>query len=186
MIGDSILHWAGQRAFDRGLPNLKLPENMTIGWHCVRGMKWADFHHIVQREALFNGKQPRFILLHLGGNDLESTSLYKLRRVINREIKYLRSLFSDTMIIWCDILQRRVWRGVGERINQIMERKRKRVNGFGRNVVMSSGGRGKCFSVEIDFSTAGFYRNDGVHLSDVGLDMLLFEIRELLLSSLDK
>ncbi|WAR19937.1 hypothetical protein MAR_001775 [Mya arenaria] len=47
MIGDSILYWAGRRAMDRNMANLKLPGNV-IGWNGVRGMKWADVHHISQ------------------------------------------------------------------------------------------------------------------------------------------
>ncbi|WAR05851.1 hypothetical protein MAR_021220, partial [Mya arenaria] len=112
MIGDSILYLAGRRAMDRNMANLKLPGNV-IGWNGVRGIKWTAVHHIIQRETLFSDIQPKAILLHLGGNDLDTVSLYKLRRIIKHEISHLYSVFTDTTIIWCDILQRQAWRGVG-------------------------------------------------------------------------
>jgi hypothetical protein len=36
--------------------------------------------------------------------------------------------------------------------------------------------------IDIDLKTPGFFRNDGVHLSDVGLAMYLDSVRECLLS----
>ena len=40
---------------------------------------------------------------------------------------------------------------------------------------------GRVLDVDNDLKTLGFYRPEGVHLSDVGLDMYLDAIRELLL-----
>lgn len=163
------------------MANLWLPKNLTVGWKCVRGLKWSDFHHCIQRELLFCTAKPKVIIIHLGGNDLNIASLFKLRRMINREIDFLYSVFPDTTIVWCDIIQRRVWRGLGDKINVVMERKRRRVNGFGRRAVLSRT-RGRIITIDIDYQTAGFYRPDGVHLSDVGLDMFLDGIRECLLA----
>lgn len=177
-MGDSILYWAGRRAVDRRIPNLNLKNGAQIGWKAVRGMSWDDFHHVVQREMLFSAP-PKIILIHLGGNDLHRFSLFKLRRLINREIDFLFSTFPSTIVIWCDIIQRRSWRGNGQKINIVMEKKRRRVNGFGKKAI-GTNSRGRSCHVDIDYATVGFYRQDGVHLSDVGLEMLLDTIQDVL------
>lgn len=181
IMGDSIPFWAGRRADQRGIPNLRLPGDLTVAWKCTRGLQWSEFHHNIQRELLFCSSQPQVILLHLGGNDLNKASLCKIRKMIRREVKFLYSVFPNTTIVWCDILQRRVWRGLGDNINVAMERKRRRVNGFGRSAVTSKP-NGRYITIDIDYLTEGFFRSDGVHLSDVGLDMLLDGIRECLLT----
>jgi hypothetical protein len=99
MLGDSILYWAGKRAEVRDMASLKLPGNVSIGWKGIRGMRWGDFHHVVQRELLFTSKQPRIIVIYLGGNDFETTSLFKLKRTINREINFLYSVCSEKIIV---------------------------------------------------------------------------------------
>ncbi|XP_045188224.2 uncharacterized protein LOC123546100 [Mercenaria mercenaria] len=175
MIGDSIIHWAGERAKQRGRENLRLPGDRTVRWLTIRGMKWQDFHHVIQRERLFC-TPPKAIVLHLGGNDLRTWSLYKLRRVINKEIKYLYECFPDTIVIWYDILQRRNWGGCYKE-NVAMEKKRRRVNYFGRKAVTARS-QGRTLETQIDFATAGFYRGDGIHLSEVGLEMFLDSLRD--------
>jgi len=139
-------------------------------------MKWAAFINTVQKAMLFNGT-PRAMVIHLGGNDLDTASLYKLRRVIGNGIKYFHDLYPHAHIIWCDIMQRRSWRGTGPNINVIMDRKRKRVNGFGKRAVLSTG-IGSTLTVPIEFSEPGFFRKDGVHLSDVGNEMFLDALRD--------
>ena len=173
MIGDSIMHWAGIRAERMGRANLRLPSHKTISWLTLRGMKWQNFHHVVQRERLFHAS-PEVIGVHLGGNDLRTWSLYKLRRVINKELKYLHECFPGTKIIWYDILQRVTWGGDYE-LNVAIEKKRRRVNGFGRKAVEPFG---MVISADIDYQTKGFYRKDGIHLSDVGLEMFLDTLRD--------
>jgi len=167
------MHWAGQRAIEKQTPNLKLP-NITIRWWGVRGMGWSQFAQQVQYHLLFNAP-PKAVVIHLGGNDFNTLSHYKLHKKIKQGIKYLKSLFQDSVIVWVDVLQRRTWRADGA----TMERKRCRVNRLGRQVVKGVGGQ--CVAVDIDFKTAGFYRLDGVHLSLIGLEMFLDTLRDALL-----
>ncbi|XP_045186469.1 uncharacterized protein LOC123544463 [Mercenaria mercenaria] len=109
VLGDSIPYWAGIRATDTGKVNLRLPD-LTIAWWGVRGLGWTSFRNSIETQVLLS-PPPKIIIIHLGGNDLASLSLIKMRRSIKGEIEYLREAFPDTVLIWVDILPRRVWRG---------------------------------------------------------------------------
>ena len=63
-----------------------------------------------------------------------------------------------------------------------MDSKRKRLNRFGRYFVSKMGGG--ILSVNIDCSTPGFFRPDGVHLSNVGLEFYLDALRDSILDNL--
>lgn len=62
------MHRVGVKAKQTGRANFQLPGDKTIRWLTIRGMKWQDFHHIIQREILFSAVQ-RLIILHLGGKN---------------------------------------------------------------------------------------------------------------------
>ena len=173
-MGDSIPHWAGVRAKYRSVEHLNLPGGVTIAWWGVRGMGWDDFIHQMQLPVLFRSP-PKVIVLHLGGNDLVQHSLQVNFKLVQESIEYLTTAFPDLVLLWVNILQRSNWRAP-ELENKAIERKRKRVNQFGRKLMRCHNGH--VLDVEIDTSTPGFYRNDGVHLSDVGLDLYLFSLKE--------
>lgn len=176
-MGDSIVRWVGVRAQDRGMPNLHLPGNLTIGWHAIGGMSWAAFEHTLQYQLLFQ-PAPRMVFIHLGGNDLLTHSLFKLQKWIQAGIKYLREAVPHIIILWVDILQRVDWSpDRSAKINKAIERKRRRVNRFGRQYVTSTVG-GHFVAVDIDHATPGFYRSDGTHLSAVGCDFFLDTVRD--------
>jgi len=74
-------------------------------------------------------------------------------------------------IVWVDILARLAWASGSK-----LDRKRRRVNRYGRQLVGTI--NGDFLSVEIDSETPGFYRNDGIHLSQVGLEMFLDAVKD--------
>jgi len=71
------------------------------------------------------------------------------------------------------------WRAP-EAENGAIDRIRKRTNQLGHQVMRRTGGQ--VLHLDIDLKTKGFFRADRVHLSDVGLDMYLDGLRELLLA----
>jgi lysophospholipase L1-like esterase len=180
-LGDSIPFWAGIRAKDTKKQNLNAPSQKIIGWWGIRGMSWSDFRHSIQCNVLLM-KSPDLIIIHLGGNDLVSMSLTRLRNVIKREMKYLRDAMPDSTIIWIDIIQRLSWRAPDSEIPNI-EAKRKRINRWGRQQVKLHS-RSDILCLDIDFKTPGFFREDGVHLSDVGLEFYLDTVRDLIAKNL--
>lgn len=125
---------------------------------------------------------PKVVFFHLGGNDLTKHSLRFIFKMVQESIQYITSAFPDSEFVWVDILQRIDW-GVGNDEKRLIEKKRKRVNQFGRKIIRLTKNH-HCIRFDIDESTPGFFRSDGVHLSDVGLDMYIDTIRETLLKIL--
>ena len=128
VIGDSLVYWTGTTAQNRGQPNIG--QSSTIGWFGTRGMGWATFHSKVQYLCMSH-VPPKIIFIHLGGNDLESLMLHKIRNILRAGLQYIRSVFPQVKLVWIDIIQRRIWRSG---LTKSMEKKRKRVNKFGQIV----------------------------------------------------
>jgi len=177
VMGDSIPFWAGKRAEARGKPNLGLPGGVAVSWMAVRGMGLERAIHHLQLPALFE-TPPQVLVFHLGGNDLVRHSLRLVFKLVNQTFDYIREAFPDTMLVWVDILPRFNWRAP-EAENGKIDQKRKRTNQLGHQVMRRTGGQ--VLHLDIDLKTRGFFREDGVHLSDVGLDMYLDGLREMLL-----
>ena len=178
MLGDSILAWAGVYAIQRGTPHLQLPSPHSVGWYGIRGMPWTQFTHSLQLRILFQAP-PKVIMIHLGGNDLTHTGILPIFNLIRRGINYISRACPDAHFIWVDILQRLHWTD-SYRGDVRIERKRQRVNRFGRNLITSLP-KGHFLVHDIDIYTPGFFRNDGTHLSRVGLAMYLDAARESIL-----
>lgn len=81
-----------------------------------------------------------------------SASIYSIRRIIALEIQYVYYTFPSTILVWIDIFQRRVWTHQSTEINKVMERKRRRINGLGRQIVFQNS-RGKLLKIDINFNT---------------------------------
>lgn len=120
---------------------------------------------------------PKLIILHLGGNDLTTLSIWQLHNVISREVGYLRAAFPNIKFVWVDILQRQVWRG--GLCQGAIETKRVRINRLGRKLVKKTGPY-KFLSVDIK-AGEGFFRDDGVHLNQVGLEFYLDSLQDAIL-----
>ena len=110
-MGDSIPHWAGVRARETGKPNLRTTRE--IGWHAVRGLKWHGLRRAIETEVLL-GNTPNVIIIHLGGNDLASESVFRLKNIISKEVCYFRTAFPAAILVWVDIIQRRTWVGASD------------------------------------------------------------------------
>lgn len=178
MLGDSIPRWVGVRAQQRGSTDLELP--WSIAWWGVGGLTWSNFRRSVESHVLLC-TPPKIILIHLGGNDICSTSTAKICNTIQKEIRYLRAAFENTLIIWIDILDRINWRQPTEQWpRRSINEKRKRINRFGRSWVQSTG-PSDALAMTIDLSTPGFYARDGVHLSGTGMDHYMEALKNMLL-----
>ena len=180
MIGDSIPFWAGVWARNRGQPHLNL-RTATVGWWCKRGMSWSQFRHSIEANVLLS-TPPKVVLIHLGGNDLVSKSQTFLRNIIQREIKYLSTAFPESVLVWVDILPRICW-GPHSYAPGLLDAKLRRINRWGRQQIRRHT-RSDAISIDIDLETPGFFRQDGVHLSDVGLAFYVDAIRDAILRHL--
>ncbi|XP_053401628.1 uncharacterized protein LOC128557690 [Mercenaria mercenaria] len=179
VLGDSIPYWAGVWAQDTNKLNLRLPD-LTIDWLGVRGLHWQSFRQQIEAKVLFSSP-PSIIFLHLGGNDLTDSTVVQIKRTMETEIEYLREAFPESIIVWIDILQRQVWRGALKGYD-VIEQKRLRINRAGRKLVRSIG-RYDVIHPDIDAETP-FFRPDGVHLNDVGLEFYLDYIKDSILKNI--
>ena len=105
-----------------------------------------------------------------GGNYLVSTPLRKLTKQAQRDINTLAKLCHQTVLIWSDILVRVSYRNAES--NSKMEKNRKTENSAMRAHTRKNGGK----SIRhhgINWNMPHLFRNDGVHLNDLGNDILL-------------
>lgn len=149
-----------------------------VQWMGTPGMKWCQLLPAVQFQMMFN-HPPALILIHLGGNDLVSIKQARLMKSIKRDLNYIASVFPHTLLVWSDILPRKLWRGMVNtptslaRINE----KRKRVNRAGRQVIRGLQ-QGRYIIHEIETITTGLFHEDGTHLTRVGNAIFLTALLE--------
>ncbi|KAH3859835.1 hypothetical protein DPMN_102656 [Dreissena polymorpha] len=165
-------------AIQTGTRTLRTPAAKQIGWWGMRGMSWAQFRTSVESNVLLN-KTPDIIFINLGSNDLRNMSSAKLRNIFKRELNYIRVALPYSLLVWIDILPRLNLSGAGESERWI-DRKRKSINRWGR-LHAAKFAKFELVSVPVDSDTPGFFRSDGVHLSDVGLELYLDCIRDVIL-----
>ncbi|XP_078512220.1 uncharacterized protein LOC144771827 [Lissotriton helveticus] len=130
---------------------------------------------------MVGGLCPDILVIHLGENDLCATKGVVLLRAIKKDLGLIKELWAGCHVYWTELIPRRIWRGA---VNpKAVDRARMKVNSE-----VSRCCRGLGFSRishrEIKFETVEFFRDDGVHLSRVGMDLYLLELREVLARSL--
>lgn len=168
IIGSSLVHWASCRAKVRrkAVPALSKP---STSWHGERGMRWKQLLPKV-RSLLKEEQPPQILLLHLGGNDLVSTSLRMLIQEIKKDLSKIKQLMPNTRILWSDIVARIQYRGA--KSNAKTEKARKSLNSTVHAHISKLDGL--CIRhPQINWTCTELYRNDGVHLSKRGNDALL-------------
>lgn len=170
-MGDSLVHWAGVRASERGRPNLNLEcLNLKIHWHGQRGMVWENLSTQLQWISL-HAQAPRLIIIHLAGNDVVGNLMQKMKRIMGRDFKFLFQNFPDTIIVWSDILPRLRWKFAGQDSSlTALNKKRRRFNYLGRQLVRDQK-NGRILHHDITVDCPGLYSADGCHLSDIGYDL---------------
>ncbi|XP_048245294.1 uncharacterized protein LOC125376902 [Haliotis rufescens] len=171
LVGSSLIYWAHRRAVARpvGLDLGLQKYGLSLTWYGSRGMKWKSLLPFLQQK-LRRSPPPAWLLLHLGGNDLGDVPTTVLLQTVSRDLTKIHHMMPFTQVIWSDVLQRVTWRGIPD--GRVMERKRKRFNRFGRKGVLDLGGSVLGHN-EINIADRGLFRQDGVHLSDIGNDIFV-------------
>ncbi|XP_029473251.1 uncharacterized protein LOC115099651 [Rhinatrema bivittatum] len=173
VTGHSFIHWAAIRAEHRpyGL-NLGLDvHNWTIRWLSHRGMKWDNLMPFLQTCVLENGL-PKVLLIHLGGNDVGEGSCKELLLKIKKDFSRLLNVLPGTRLGWSDIILRlkfvewTLWRTGVKKLNKQIG---KWLEGQGGFWVTHE------WAWEV---IPGYFRSDGIHLSDVGIDLFNNTIQE--------
>lgn len=140
------------------------------------GMLWNELIQCLNR-AMVGGLCPDVLVLHLGENDLVKVKGVVLLRAIKRDLGLVKERWAGCHVLWTEFVPRRVWRGAVN--TRAIDRARRKLNTevsrFCRHL-----GFGRISHREIRYESQDFFRQDGVHLSRLGLDLYLLEIREAL------
>jgi lysophospholipase L1-like esterase len=177
IVGSSIVHWAERRA--RSVrAKWSLLTATTTHWDGRRGMVWSQLNAACERLANAD-KHPRWLIIHLGGNDLASTPLKSLIQKIQKDVMSYSKLFPQTCIIWSDILPRATYRGAIS--NAKVEKCRKSLNNSMKLYMPRINGA-IIQHRNIQWDAHHLYRKDGVHLNDAGNDVMLGNITQAMMT----
>ncbi|XP_040279005.1 translation initiation factor IF-2-like isoform X3 [Bufo bufo] len=175
ILGHSFVFWGALRAdvrqngrqlgFDRG--------TAIVRWIGRRGMVWGNVLQEVHRQARLD-RVPDILVLHVGGNDLGVRPCRELIRDIRFDFLRLWSLFPSVVTVWSDIVPRKVWREARtvERLNKARIKLNRVIGRF-----CAKHGAVVVRHPELEAGTGGFWRQDGVHLNAVGIDLWSLDLQ---------
>ncbi|XP_043992669.1 uncharacterized protein si:dkeyp-121d4.3 isoform X1 [Gambusia affinis] len=179
ICGHSLVYWAESRAKspEVGMQLGMDPNKVTIWWKGIQGMTWSQL--LPQLHQLkITWPNPDALIVHLGGNDLSTESPTNLLASVKKDMASIRSIFPHCLLVWSDILPRRVWRHSPDSYE--VDLVRTTVNRRIHSIVSDLGG----VSVNHDNircgTNTGLYRGDGIHLSPKGIDVFNLNLQEFL------
>lgn len=140
-------------------------------------MKWHQLLPKLQYAALHNAV-PKAIVIHVGSNDLANLKGVAIIHNMKEDLINIIQTYTNSTIFVSAMLPRIVWSSTP--VPDKMEAKRKFINRVIRRFVMYNGRGVFIDHPEITADTPGLYITDGVHLSDIGSDILMLDIREAL------
>lgn len=176
IMGHSFVFWGEKRADVRpagrqlGLSR----QEAQVRWLGVQGLRWTQLLSRVHFYACLD-RAPDVLLIHAGGNDLGSRTTRDILRDIKLDCLRLWASYPGILLIWSDIVARKVWRGA--RSVQGLNRARVKLNKAVGRFVARNGGivvRHRDLE-ELDVS---LLRPDGVHLNAIGLDIWTLGLKE--------
>ncbi|KAM4025860.1 uncharacterized protein ACNLHF_026288 [Anomaloglossus baeobatrachus] len=174
IVGHSYVFWAAQRAGNRpGGRNLGF-HHVELLWRGVRGLRWSQ----VLSEVVDISRQssaPTILVLHAGGNDIGNIRLAELLTMMRSDLDRFPGFFSELRIVWSEIILRVVWQGSSDL--EVIDRTRCTVNTrMSRFIRYRSGVVVRHRQLEGD--NRRLMMPDGVHLTDIGLDIFLSGIQD--------
>ncbi|XP_078520530.1 uncharacterized protein LOC144785572 [Lissotriton helveticus] len=182
IVGHSFVKWARVQAARSYFGDLLgINDRMfNVLWKGKGGMLWRELIPCLNNNMV-GGVCPDILVIHLGENDLCATKGVVLLRAMKRDLGLIKERWAGCHVFWTELIPRRIWRGA---VNpRAVDRARKKVNSE-----VSRCCRGLGFSRishrDIKFESVEFFRDDGVHLSRVGMELYLLEIREVLARAL--
>lgn len=176
ILGDSYVFWGAVRADVR-------PEGRQLGisrseavlkWLGIRGMMWGqvlpEFHYFSRID-----RPPDVLVLQAGGNDLGVRAARDLVRDIKFDILRLLRDFPGCIIVWSDIVARKVWR-FARSVSRVNKARIKLNREVGRFVARLGGIVIR--HRELEDQSVRYWRDDGVHLNAVGIDIWSLDLQE--------
>ncbi|XP_055998014.1 uncharacterized protein LOC125647435 [Ostrea edulis] len=189
IIGSSLIYWAQKYAQQRINNNLGLTSHRII-WHGIRRMVWFQLYPTIQKK-LKNKNPPTILVIHCGGNDIGNPyhTLKGLQMFMKFTVVDISQLMPKTVIVWSRMLPRSNWTLCLS--NKDGENWRTRINSaLAKFVVKNTCGASiKYPDITNRHTCISLFRKDGVHLSDVGNELFINSLRNVLvlfLSSTDR
>ncbi|XP_033017005.1 uncharacterized protein LOC117053410 isoform X1 [Lacerta agilis] len=184
ICGHSIVYWAEVRAVSSNWgSNLGFPSNIDVSWIGQRGMRWHQLLPLLTARISTVGP-PDIIIFQLGENDLGEQKDNDLIMAITEDLKTLHFLYPHTSLCWSELLDRQYWpiiqkHGIPDptpaAVNRARSRTRKKVNrDITYNVQLLGGWVIR--HPDITFQREALFRQDGIDLSDEGLDIWLADL----------
>lgn len=168
IVGSSIVYWAHKRASQLRDINLGIKTSEAcVEWYGTRGMRWNALLPKLM-ELVQSKPPPDVLILYVGSNDVGYVKPMDLVKMIKNDLGTIKEMCPDTQLIYNEILSRINWRGASN--NEDGEQQRLTINKYVKPAVESMGG----FMIhhpDIRNVNLTLYRDDGVHLNDVGYDI---------------
>jgi hypothetical protein len=172
VLGDSIVHWAGQwlqrQTGDAICSGVSVREIVQL--RGCRGANIQQFKSFLMEEWSRSPTIPAVVVVHVGTNNLLQTPARELREQLDGLWTLLRCVSDETHFVWSDILPRRDVAIGGPR-----DRIRKGINRFGRRLALRNSG-GFVPHPDISAADSSLFRPDGIHLSEIGHRMFVRDI----------
>ena len=172
IVGDSLVHWAADRARENGLSRqlgFQQSNKLRLVWKSGRGDHLQDTCQKLCTRLRSTPAPPDAVIVHVGSNDLGETPLKVLRQQLRDGVNDAFQACPEARIVWSDIIPRRSVRNSCSM--KRIEHTRKKFNRFARALcVRQAGGY---IRHTINQSSNDLFGRDGVHLSDAGNDILL-------------
>lgn len=179
ICGHSLVYWAESRAKspEVGMQLGMDPSKVTIWWKGIQGMTWPQL--LPQLHQLkVTWPNPDILIMHLGGNDLSTDSPTELLASVKKDLTSMRSIFPQCVLVWSNILPRRVWRHSAD--SHEVDLVRTTVNRRIQNIISELGGTSLTHDNIRCGANTGLYRADGVHLSPKGIDVFNLNLQDFL------
>lgn len=179
ICGHSLVYWAESRAKS---PEVGMQQGMdlnkvTLWWKGIQGMAWSQL--LPQLHQLKNTwPSPDVLIIHLGGNDLSTDSPTNLLASVKKDLTAIRSIFPKCVLVWSNILPRRVWRHSAD--NHEVDLVRTTVNRRIHCIISELGGTSLTHDNIRCGTNTGLYGADGVHLSPKGIDIFNLNLQDFL------
>ncbi|XP_029464313.1 uncharacterized protein LOC115095151 [Rhinatrema bivittatum] len=166
IVGHSFIHRAYRRAKKRpDGENLNLtPEGVRVRWIGKGGLRWGELCAMLQGNIDRWGA-PEWLIIHLGGNDVGRVTCRELIKMMRKDMASIMNRLPHTKLGWSDVIIRLkhqgepLWRNGVKKLNRQV----------GKWLVREGG-----FWIRHQWSwklLSGYFLGDGVHLSDVGIDL---------------
>ncbi|XP_028983518.2 serine/arginine repetitive matrix protein 2 isoform X2 [Betta splendens] len=179
ICGHSLVYWAESRAKSPEVGMLlgMDPSKVAIWWKGTQGMTWSQLLSQLHQLKV-TWPNPDVLIVHLGGNDLSTDSPTDLLASVKKDLTSIKSIFPQCVLVWSNILPRRVWRHSTD--SHEVDLVRTTVNRRIQNVVSELGGTSLTHDNIRCGSNTGLYRADGVHLSQKGIDTFNLNLQDFL------